>query len=78
MSYTTITQCTRDEAFNDRVVAGAMKEAVASDEFSRDAFAPQLRNTPDMAIHQFIWPLSIDNEADYAVRRGDGQPESGW
>ena len=77
MSYTTITQCTRDPAFRDRVTAGAMKEAVASEVYSQTQFATQLLNTPDMAVHQFIWPLSIDNEADYQYAVDMNNPNPG-
>ena len=79
MSYATITQCTRDPAFRDRVTAGALKEAIASVVYSETLFAEQLRNTPDMAIHQFIWPLSIDNEAayEYALNADPPNPNPG-
>jgi len=66
MSYTTITQCTRDDHFRDRVTAGALKEAIASEVYSRTAFAEQLRRVPEAALSQFLWPLSVDNEVDYA------------
>jgi hypothetical protein len=77
MSYTTITQCTRDEHFQDRVTAGAMKEAIASEVYSRTAFAEQLRSLPQAALSVFLWPLSVDNEADYAYAIDTGNADPG-
>ena len=76
MSYTTITQCTRDAAFQDRVQAAAMKEAIASETYSNTTFGAALRAEPRLAIEQFIWPLSVDNEEayEYAVDTGTTNP----
>lgn len=77
MSYTTINQCANDAAFQDRVVAGAMKEAIAgAPEFSESQFADQLRQFPYAAVNVFMWPLSVDNEAayEYAVESSNPNP----
>lgn len=79
MTYTTITRCTRDAEFQDRVVAGAMKEAIAgAAEFTESSFGQQLRALPQAALNTFMWPLAIDNEAayEYAVNNGNTHPGS--
>lgn len=78
MSYTTINQCANDPAFQDRVVAGAMKEAIAgAPEFSESSFAEQLRRLPAAALNTFMWPLSVDNEAAYEYAVGNGNENPG-
>lgn len=76
MSYTTITQCTNDEAFRDRVTAGAMKEAISSAVYGETAFGKQLLVMPSLALSAFIWPLAVDNEAayEYAVNAANPNP----
>lgn len=67
MSYTTITQSTRDTALQDRVIAGAMKEAYAgADEFSDSVFGHQLQRNPTLALNYFMWPVAIDYEEQYS------------
>lgn len=77
MSYTTITQCTEDEAFRDRVKAAALKESYASPTYSGTQFAEQLHQFPETAISTFIWPLSIDNEAAYEYAVNGANPNPG-
>lgn len=77
MSYTTIHQCTEDVHFQERVTAGAMKEAIASDVYSRTLFAEQLRTLPAAALNVFLWPLSVDNEADYQYAVETENPDPG-
>jgi hypothetical protein len=67
MSYASITTCTRDTLLQDRVTAAALKESYAGgDEFSKSAFADQLQRNHMLALNYFMWPVAIDNEADYA------------
>ena len=78
MSYTTITQSTRDEALRDRVVAGAMKEAVAgAAEFADSEFAASLKLTPALALTYFLWPTAIDYETEYAYAVDSANPNPG-
>jgi hypothetical protein len=77
MSYTTITQCSRDVALQDRVTAAAMKEAIASPEYAMTPFAEQLRLYPPNALQQFMWPLSVDNEAAYEYAVDSDNPNPG-
>ena len=78
MSYTTINQCANDEAFQDRVVAGAMKEAIAGGpEYVDSAFGAQLRSFPQAALNVFMWPLSVDNEQAYEFAVGNENPNPG-
>ena len=77
MSYTTINQCANDAAFQDRVVAGAMKEAIASPEYALTEFGQQLRQFPQAALNVFMWPLSVDNEAAYEFAVGNSNPNPG-
>jgi hypothetical protein len=80
MSYTTITRCANDTAFQDRVLAGAMKEAVAgAPEFALSQFAEQVLAAPVLALNVFMWPLSVDNEAayEYAIESDPPNPNPG-
>jgi hypothetical protein len=77
MSYTSINQCVNDEALVDRVTAGAMKEAWASDEYSETSFGATLRNSPNLAQTVFMWPVSIDNEAAYSYAVDSDNPNPG-
>jgi hypothetical protein len=78
MSYTTITQSTRDEALKDRVVAAAMKEAIAgAPEFADSEFAVALKNTPSLGLSYFLWPTAINYEAEYAYAINAGDPNPG-
>lgn len=67
MSYTSIYTCTNDTLLQTRVEAAAMKEAHAgAPEFSESTFGLQLQRNPMLALNYFMWPVAIDNEADYA------------
>lgn len=78
MSYTTITQSTRDDALKDRVIAAAMKEAIAgAPEFSDTAFATALEATPSLGLSYFLWPTAIDYETEYAYAIDAGNPNPG-
>ena len=79
MSYASITTCTKDTELQDRVTAAAMKESYAGgDEFSKSAFADQLQRNPVLALNTFMWPIAIDNEADYAYALAtEGGPTPG-
>jgi hypothetical protein len=67
MSYTTITASTRDVELQDRVTAAACKEAWnGGAEFVLSDFGDRLRTYPVEAVTTFIWPVSIDYEAEYA------------
>ena len=78
MSYTTITQSTRDAALQDRVVAGGMKEALAgAPEFAETQFAASLRFSPSLALSYFLWPTCIDYETEYAYAIDSDNPDPG-
>lgn len=78
MSYTTITQATRDEALQDRVTAAACKEAWAGGpEFVLSEFGERLRTYPTEAVTTFIWPVAIDYEADYQYAVESENPNPG-
>jgi len=78
MSYTTITQATRDAALQDRVVAAAMKEAIAgAPEFADTQFAAALQNTPSLGLSYFLWPTAIDYEVPYAYAVDSDNPNPG-
>jgi hypothetical protein len=77
MSYTSINQCVNDEALIDRVTAGAMKEAWASEEYSETEFGEVLRNSPNLAQTVFMWPVSIDNEDAYSYAVDSANPNPG-
>ena len=67
MTYQTIHTCTEDTELQERVTAAAMKESYAGGpEFSSSAFGQQLQRNPMLALNYFMWPVAIDNEADYA------------
>ena len=67
MSHESITQSTRDTALQDRVTAAALKESYGGGpEFSQSSFGAQLQRNPMLALNYFMWPVAIDNEADYA------------
>jgi hypothetical protein len=76
MTYATIYQATEDQALQDRVTAGAVKEAWNSVEFSLTVFGERLRTYPQEAVTTFMWPVSIDYEAayQYAVDGGHENP----
>jgi len=78
MSYTTITQATRDEPLQDRVMAAACKEAWAGGpEFVLSDYGERLRTYPEEALRTFMWPVAIDYEADYEYAVGAGNENPG-
>ena len=78
MTYQTINTCTQDKELQDRVTAAAMKESYAGGpEFSDSAFAAQLQRNPPLALNYFMWPIAIDNEADYAYAVDTGHENPG-
>jgi hypothetical protein len=78
MSYTTITQATRDEPLQDRVQAAACKEAWAGGaEFMMSEYGERLRTYPQEAITTFMWAVAIDYEADYAYAVDAGNENPG-
>jgi hypothetical protein len=80
MSYQSIHISTQDELLQQRVEAAALKESYAGGpEFSDSAFAAQLQRNPMLALNYFMWPICIDNEADYAYAldtEGGAEPGS--
>jgi hypothetical protein len=67
MTYQTLITCTQDPVLQQRVTAAAMKESYSGGpEFSESSFAAQLQQNPSLAMVTFMWPIAIDNEADYA------------
>lgn len=76
MSYQTITQSTRDAALQDRVVAGAMKEAI-SGAVEGSQFAAQVRQNPILALNTFMWPVAVEYETEYAYAVDQGNPNPG-
>lgn len=78
MSYTTITQATRDDALRDRVIAAGVKEAIAgAPEFADTQVATALKNTPSLALTYFLWPTSIDYEDEYEFAVNSDNPNPG-
>ena len=77
MSYTTIQQCVRDPAFQDRVTSGAMKEAIVSPVYSKTEFGKQLAANPILAINTFLWPVSIEYETEYEYALNSSNPNPG-
>lgn len=77
MSYTTITQSTKDQALQDRVTAAGMKEAIASAVLSKTPFAAQLRTTPQLALNYFLWPTAVEYETEYAYAVDQGNENPG-
>jgi hypothetical protein len=65
LSYTTITQATRDTALGDRVESAAQKEARNNPTFADTDVGRQVRQAPSVGIQLFFWPVSIDYEAAY-------------
>ena len=67
MTYQSLISCTQDPVLQQRVTAAAMKESYAgAAEFSESTFADQMQRNPALALNYFMWPIAIDNEADYA------------
>lgn len=77
MSYTTITQASQDTALQERVIAGGMKEAIASELLSKTEFAEQVRRTPYLALNQFLWPTCVEYETEYAYAVDQGNENPG-
>jgi hypothetical protein len=78
MSYSTITQATRDTALQDRVTAAACKEAwVGGVEFVLSEYGERLRTYPSEAVVTFIWPVSIEYETEYAYALDSGSLNPG-
>lgn len=66
MSYTSITQSTRDNALLDRILAAVAKEAFANVELSQTNLGLMVKsNGPESSVSRFIWPICVDNEAAY-------------
>lgn len=67
MSYTTITQSTRDDALLDRLRAAVAKETFANEAFGNTPTGGVVQQAgPDAVLAQFVWPCCIDFEADYS------------
>jgi hypothetical protein len=77
MTYATITTCTKDTELQDRVMAAASKEAWASLEFGATPYGERLRSYPEEALGSFMWPIAIDNEADYQYALDNGHEHPG-
>jgi len=77
MTYATIHQATEDVALQERVTAGACKEAWNSPEFSLTEYGERLRTYPQEAVVTFMWPVSIDYEAAYQFAVDGGTPNPG-
>jgi hypothetical protein len=78
MSYTTITQATRDPELQDRVTAAACKEAWAGGaEFVLSEYGDRLRTYPSEAVTTFIWPVAIDYETEYEYAIDSDNPSPG-
>jgi len=79
MSYASITQCSRDQAFLDRIAACVADEAWHNPELSLTPFAEQAKASPASAAAMMAYPLSIDNEAgyEYALNTDPPNPDPG-
>ena len=79
MTYATINKCaTGDVELQARVLAAASKEAWAGGpEFAESPYGERLRTYPHEAIGTFMWPIAIDNEADYEYAINSDNPNPG-
>ena len=76
MSYTSITQASRDEALADRVAAAVHKEAQSNPELADTEFG---RSVADgfAQTSRFAYPVAIDTEAAYESALAAGNPDPG-
>lgn len=76
MSYSTITQATRDQDLLDRVIAAVAKEANDNPDLMATDFGAFARSNPLQAGNQLMYPIAIDTEAAYAsaLAAGRGAP----
>ena len=78
MSYTTIQAAVRDVALQDRVTAGAMKEAInGAPEYVDSEFGAQLRSYSLLAINTFLWPVAVQYETEYEFALNSDNPNPG-
>jgi len=77
MSYTTITQASRDVALQDRVTAAGMKEAVNSEVYKNTVFGEQIRRSPVLALNYFLWPTCTEYETEYEFAVNSDNPDPG-
>ena len=78
MSLETITMSTRDEALLDRIRASISKETFANEAFGNTPTGQLVQQAgPDAVLSQFVWPLGIDFEADYAYAVDNENPNPG-
>lgn len=77
MSYTTITQSTKDTALQDRVMAAGMKEAINNPTYAATPFGEQVRHSPQMALNYFLWPTATEYETEYAYALDNSNPNPG-
>jgi hypothetical protein len=76
LSYSTITEATRDQGLLDRVIAAVAKEANDNPDLSGTDFGAFARSNPLQAGNQLMYPVAIDTEAAYesALANGRGAP----
>jgi hypothetical protein len=78
MSLTSIQASTQDEALLNRISASIAKETFANPVFGNTNTGKQVQlSGPASVLHQFIWPLAIDFEADYSYAVDEGNPNPG-
>lgn len=76
MSYQTITKCTQDQAFMDRVTACVAQEAWNSPTNSATEYGASVRASSANAF-PMVWPVAVDNEAAYESALVAGNPDPG-
>ncbi len=78
MSYQTITICSQDYDLRQRVEAGLAKEAWANPTLGDSPLGLAIKaEGPAQVALSFMWPISIDNEADYEYALNSGNPHPG-
>lgn len=77
MSLETVQVCSQDYELRQRVEAGLAKEVWANPTFGDTPLGQDIKvKGPAQAALTFMWPISIDNEADYqyALDTGNAHP----
>ena len=77
MSHESLYQCSQDGSLQHRVTAAGQKEVLANPQFGNTYYGGQLKQFPGHAITWFMWPISVDYEAQYASALAAGNPDPG-
>ena len=78
MSYTTITQASRDKALTDRTLAAAQQEARSNPTYGNTELGRQIISGNTLVIGAaFNWPVAIEGAAAYESAVIAGNPNPG-